>query len=400
MGIEVTPIVCPQCSSTDVDMINETQGVCRACGTQIQLRQSFENQIVLNIGGEQPNNDSSLICREIRPSLKPEDVMRCVHASLADRSVPVDAYDAKFSKPVLMWRYYITRSITADMSYHASVGYDRQEPYVETERKWNERLKRYEENVVTKYRTVTDWSPISGQVTKDTIDTVDVTKNGGYRSLSKELFLEALYGKMERGVQSFSNGSHVDTFAGQEAQIISLDIDANRDELPNSLEGVEHVNQTSLQSKVEDSLPGDHHKDVEIHIQNVRDETVVIQKAPVYMIDIEYHGEKYTQMIMAFGNYATEPFPVSGGEAIEEDLVWQHTQKYSLLTVAALLLSCIVSIFLRVKPILIGFFVLAMAAFVFHEVMAVRNKKMVRQDVIKARLKASDRKKAEWNIHD
>lgn len=48
MAIDVKTISCQQCGSTDVNMISETQGVCKVCGAKFTVQQRIDTQNVYN----------------------------------------------------------------------------------------------------------------------------------------------------------------------------------------------------------------------------------------------------------------------------------------------------------------------------------------------------------------
>ena len=56
---------CPQCSSTDIDLISEDYGICKSCGTKVNFKQqTTPNQIVKNnVYVIQKGNGSSIKTR-------------------------------------------------------------------------------------------------------------------------------------------------------------------------------------------------------------------------------------------------------------------------------------------------------------------------------------------------
>ena len=171
MAIEIKTIACPQCGSTDVQMTSEAKGVCCCCGAQFTVRQGADTQNVYNEvhvyadGNSAEKRDS---CRkmEISPEYSKDQFIRKAWITLAAENAPIEVFNETFRAAVKTDLQILIDSLSADVTYQASVGYDReepytdyetyyeQEPYIAYEKQWNNVTKQTEERQVTKYKRV------------------------------------------------------------------------------------------------------------------------------------------------------------------------------------------------------------------------------------------------------
>ncbi|HBF86056.1 MAG TPA: hypothetical protein DDW54_00090 [Clostridiales bacterium] len=149
---ETKSIRCPQCGSTDVEIISGETAKCKHCGTAIDYGKpkTVYNNTTINVKsvGGIPVSFYKVGVEFDKKQFKKE-----VFTYLTDnKNTPVDVLDSKFSEVSSIERKVIIYKGQANMSYSATVGIDRREEYYEYENG----------KKVTKYRTVTDWHPTSG----------------------------------------------------------------------------------------------------------------------------------------------------------------------------------------------------------------------------------------------
>ena len=395
MAIEIKTIACPQCGSTDVQMTSETKGVCRYCGAQFAVQQKIDTQNKYNevhVHADSKPEEKKESCRtaEISPEFSKDQFIRKVWIALAAENAPIEVFDENFGKVIEKEHHVLVDSISVDVTYQASVGYDREEPYMDYEtyydrepyiayeKQWNSVTKQEEERQVTKYRevqkqrpvtkykTVTDWSAISGS---HSARSTAVVENIEGRYLDKELFRESF-----RGMKKSSLHPTGKDLAG-EIQII----DTARDYVLSK-----HA--STIDSSISSNLPGDHSRDLNWKLSNITEHSTVLYKAPEYEASICFNGKTYVKRAFPFGamriggniieNNAS-PKAVTQKihseldkknrdriDAIEKNVI-KATNGISLLTNALLVASILVSLCIRSTALGIAFFAAAASAFFY-----------------------------------
>ena len=206
-------------------------------------------------------------------------------------------------------------SVSVDVSYEASVGYDRQEPYIDyetyyenepyiayerqynsTDKKWEERpvtkYKKVEkQRQVTRYKTVTDWSPIEGT---HSTKSVAVVENLPKVYLDEYLFVNS-YGELNLDTNTRMPSA-------EEAENMNIT------DIARKAANSEHS--STIFRSVQNSLRGDHNRDLTTSITRTYDWNTILYKTTEYSATICYKGKTYKKHAFPFG-----PMKIGGDEA-------------------------------------------------------------------------------------
>lgn len=398
MAIDVQAIICPQCGAGNIDMTSENQGTCKSCGAQVTVQPRIETQNIY-INTEPPvessatKKDDSCTKTELVSEYTKDQFIRKVWIELAKEDAPLEIFSLDFTPVSENEHEIFVDSLSVDVSYQASVGHDRQEPYIDYEDYWEDipyvvieqkynGITQKTENVevtkykkvkkqrqVTKYKKVTDWRPLSGTHHTKSIAVVE-NKEGQY--FDRYLF-----------VGSF-RGAKDDSFVMASAEL------AKQMQISNAAQSAaraEHRN--SINSSVKNSLPGDHSKDLDWNITKVTDSALSLYKASEYETSILFNGKTYVRRAFPFGSM------MIGGDQIKNEVsldatkrkmreelkaknearknaiepnVIKATNGISLITIAALVTSILVSLFVRSTALILLMFAVAVASFVFNTI--------------------------------
>ena len=395
MAIEIKTIACPQCGSTDVQMTSEAKGVCCCCGAQFTVRQGADTQNVYNEvhvyadGNSAEKRDS---CRkmEISPEYSKDQFIRKAWITLAAENAPIEVFNETFRAAVKTDRQILIDSLSADVKYQASVGYDReepytdyetyyeQEPYIAYEKQWNNVTKQTEERQVTKYKrvqkqrpvtkykTVTDWSATSGSHHTYSVAVIDMKQ----KYLNEELFL---------GSFCDVKGSSLHPVGKELAEKMQI-TDAVR-------KHAAEKHKATINSSVCHALPGDHNRDLSWKVSKITDHSTNIYKTPEYVTSICFNGKTYFKYAFPFG-----PMNIGGNQienndsptavarkklselkkknsdrrdSVEKNVI-KVTNGVSVLTIGLLAVSILVSLCIRSIVLSTVFFAVAAAAFFYN----------------------------------
>ena len=404
MAIDVKGILCPQCGSTSVNMTSETQGICKSCNAKFTVQQRAEiqnvyNEVHVHTDGDSKtedmavNEDIILNKLEISPEFTKKEFLRKVWISLALDDAPIEIFNKNFDEISENEHQVLIYSISVDLTYQASVGYDRQEPYIDYEnyyeeepyiayeKQYNKVTGQYEERPITKYkriqkqrpvtryRTVTDWSTASGNLSSQAVATIENLEG---QNLDEPLFQNSIVNIKDGSVRPVSEElaekMHVTDSAYDDARIEQIQI---------------------IDKHVRASLPGDHNKDLDWKISNITDLSVALFKTFEYEASICFNGKTYSKHAFPFGSMkiggdtiknsaslktlqnrmkkALEEKTRKRQEAINKN-IQKATTGISLLTIALLVLSITISIFIRSTALVTIAFIIGVAFFIFNTV--------------------------------
>lgn len=162
--MEVKAIHCPNCGSNDVVMDSETSARCKNCNSKFSIEKNEPDKTV--VVSNTIVVDDSCKSRVSLLNLAAKDVTdetQFLRRSLIELSingnVPSDIYEADFEPVKTETDCFLVIKANVDVSYNASVGYDRKV----TEQVYDRAAKKYK----TETKTVTDWTPYSGRATYD-----------------------------------------------------------------------------------------------------------------------------------------------------------------------------------------------------------------------------------------
>ena len=286
MGINIKSVTCSQCGSSDVKVMSDELAVCNSCGSTIVIKPDVIN-IVGDIAGKGNDEiikfvlvpDSSI---ESTKALSKE-FMRAVFIKIAGEDVPLDLISSVNFKDFKCEPYeLLSKSMDFELSYSASVGYNRQEPYLDTEY-YTERVNG--QNVqrtrqVTKYRTVVDWRPISGTYRSSQFHS---TSNDPAKPFATE-YENAVLAEMKKR-------------KNDDIGFITEDITIS----PESDAFLTELNRDIAQMKCKYSLPGEHMRDFTCSIISEKVSQEVVVQTIRLSCTAEYAGEEYDFSALAIG---------------------------------------------------------------------------------------------------
>lgn len=157
-------IVCTQCGATDIILIDESFAKCKVCGAHlnIQKEDKSESTIIIKHEGNKENKNEPLVSFfTVKENCEMKDFTRTAYVDLFTSELSDDICEAKFFPAKMEINHYILVTAEYEISYNASLGYDRVEKYLGKE-KQRQSDGTYIEKLVEKERTVTDWRPTSG----------------------------------------------------------------------------------------------------------------------------------------------------------------------------------------------------------------------------------------------
>ena len=174
---DVEAIVCTQCGSGNVELISEELGKCKNCGTQVIIKTPQQTNVIntsVNIQMMERFGKAPLRFCELRKEFDATAFFVKALTEMAyDKDVPDDIFiNSKFAPVKTEYRQYALAKGTAQMSYSATIGYDRKVEYKE----YNSSNNSY----VTKTKIVTDWKPFSGSHTGEYVAVVPNDNNQDY----------------------------------------------------------------------------------------------------------------------------------------------------------------------------------------------------------------------------
>lgn len=389
MAIDIKAITCPQCGSSDVEMKSETFGTCKTCGAQFTVQRSD--------GGSHPDGPSAQEekneCRkgQITPEYTKEQFLRKVWLTLAEEDVPLEVYSENFGEVKEIPHQVLFHKIRVDVACQASIGYDRQEqytdyetyyedvPYTAYEKQYNVDIHDFEEKPVTKYRkvakqravtkykTVTDWSAWNG------------------RHSTKSLAIkENLKGC------SFDEALFADSFCGMKDSSLGPVDEATAAKMEISKEALDRANSEhsdNITRSVAGALPGDHYRDLDWQVQRGSEESS-LYNAVEYAAVIHYNGKDYTKYAFPFGPMQIGGDKIENPLSLDEAVAGMENKLYDFkkernsaiessvaktsaplayATIALLVVSILVSLFIRSTFLVVIMLIAAVAAFVLCE---------------------------------
>ncbi|MBR2376939.1 MAG: zinc ribbon domain-containing protein [Clostridia bacterium] len=339
----VDAIICTQCGSTAVELISEDLGKCKNCGTQVVINKQKEtNYVTNNVTIEMSGNagEESIGFFELPKEIDETTFYANSLTEIAlDKNSPEDVFViGKFEAVKTEYRQYLLGKGTAEMTYTATVGYDKIEKYQTTENKYLSMGDVYTCNGVTKRadyngsfrvdtikeRKVTDWQPFSGSHT------------GEY-------------------FKAVANDNNTDIFDPDDYKDYCLasskEYDASISKLPaplaptsSSIDRIEDGIKTLAELDCKSKLPGDKNKDFNC------DGVVTLSRieshvAPQYILKYKYLNKDYTlkahsaKKSMIRGDI---PSAKSETETEIEDNVYVKT--FNIITLFTLLFSILSSL--------------------------------------------------------
>lgn len=317
-----------------------------------------------------------------------EDFIRANWIKLANEDAPLELFDENFGEVVENEHQIVLDKLTATISYSASVGYDRQEPYIDYETYYEDEPylttetyydTNYKENrtrqvtkykrvarqrQVTRYKTVTDWSAINGTHADKSFVMVE---NAPGQTFYENLFEVSIRTVDERSYCGLTEEEHARYQISKETYDEAMS--EHKDNLYNSLLY---------------ALPGDHNRNVDA-TYSIDSQISSMCVTNDYTAEIIFGGKRYKRYAYPFGCMSiggdSITNPTSLKDAISKlehglkqrtterkeavnDYVWERTKVLSIGSIAMLGVSILTSAFIRILPLVIIAFALSVAGFI------------------------------------
>ena len=351
MPIEIKGLVCPQCGGTDVEMLNEGRGLCRMCGAQFAVHKYVPAP---DAGQEDPEVNTYRII----PEHSKADFLRKVWIGLNEADAPKELFACDFGEIADVEYNAVMQTADVEGSYTVSIGYDRQEPYLDTETYWEREGDRNvkKERTVTKYRTVTDWQAQSGTTGMRSVDCVDNDLAGTFDgSLFKKSFVDC----SDNSVRQVSASETVEV-------------------TPEAYDMLRKFHSYNLEFHLLLQLPGDHNKDLSLRLTKQDTIATTVYRAAEYRTAVCFEGKEYVRHAFPFGDMEIGGDELENRDSLEANLrriknreepeIWKRMKLFSLLSIGLLTLSILINCFVHVTALVVICFVLAAGLFVFHRI--------------------------------
>lgn len=338
-------------------------------------------------------DETKVIKAEILPEFSKDRFIRASWIKLAEEDAPIEVFNENFGSVSECEHQVLVDIVSVDVTYQASVGYDREEPYIAYEDYWEDepyittesyydsntkstktrQVTKYKQvkkqRQVTKYKTVTDWSPLSGN---HSASSVAIVENISGQTLDQDLF--------DKSFRYMDKDSTV-PLCGEAAEGLEVS-DAAHDSTITT-------HSIHIANSVKNSLPGDHYRDLDWKISEITYSSTALYKTFEYEASICYDGKTYVKHAFPFGlldvsgDKIKNPISLDAvtskmrnemnrqntecKNAIEKN-VSKATKDISLLTIGLLAMSIFVSLLIRSTILVVLMFAVAIAAFVFNTV--------------------------------
>ena len=308
------------------------------------------------------------IVQTVRPEITKEEFLRQLLIKLGThKETPMDVVDAEFQEVQVSQREVILCTTYVEGDCNASIGYDRQEPYIAYENYQEKIGDKYvtKQRPVTKYKTVTDWHPFHTRFSgKATCVTCNNPADKG--------------GNVELAMKTFNTGSAV----------VEGTAEVNKQSLAHVMSLCEiHVRAQEV------SFPGDHHKDERYNTSRSL-EHLSCCILPYYEVTYTYNGKSYKAGAYACGELSISaeypPSDLNITELVEEKTQTQKAAEksawfiYGIAMVAAALL-CLIR-FTWVWPVAVALLILAMRSTKAYEQAYQDCSDTLSKDVMKAKV--------------
>lgn len=268
-------LICSTCGSNDIQIKNDGYCICNHCGTKILLDNKpiniTNNEINLLVKGV----DRNLPFYEIQAEVTPDDFFRKTLIDLAaKRFTPNNIFDSDFNPVKTVYRKYAKVDVDVDISYTASIGYDRKETYKDKEQVYNNSKGKYEYKTVQKTRTVTTWEPI------------DSTKSFSY---SEGVCLDCYDFDVNEEVKALGH-AFPKWVTTQTKRSYAEGKDIPSPQMPSQIQ-IDNIADSCIDdavTKCSKSLPGDHYKDFSYSARSSKDVKAYI--VPQYVFKYKYEN--------------------------------------------------------------------------------------------------------------
>ena len=328
---------------------------------------------------------------KILPQFNEQTFLRKAWIKLAQDDAPIEIFERGNVEASLEEKRIFFNSVAYEGSWTGEIGNDRQEsytdyenyteeiPYTDYELKWDRDLKKnvrvpvtkyrkeQRQRAVTKTRTVTDWHSSSGSYSGSNSDFVCIDG-----ALDRPLFTE------EYDASYIKYLSEAEVTAEPDMAITK-----------NMHGAIKQTHANAIDRDVDRALPGDHQRSVNYTVDSYRSTQSFLIKTPVYSATISYLGKEYAAHAFPFGKMKLNGDTVENDhglrakraslkrlrddaianqEAEVEARKWKTIMPVAYTSVALLALSILISLFIRVLPLVIIGFGLAIAGLFYSKI--------------------------------
>ena len=358
----VSAIRCPQCGSTDVKMTTEKTGECLHCGAMITI-DDRPKKVVNDVKVFLSNaGDVGVSFYKVKADKSEKTFIKDVYHSLAEHEdTPIDIFDYKFYPTTTEEKTVVAYRGNVHLTYSVMIGIDREVMYVEDGKR--------------KYKTVTDWHPMSGTHEGNYI----VGIRDGDVTYSETLSDENRYaGYFEHAVET---AKKIEEFDGEGVVLTQKNAEAGKEAL---------IEKAALACRY--GLSGNHVSDFKYSA------TVDLKEIRGYVIpeySVAYKEDEESEKTYVASAFAAGDDFVYGECPDDTRNINAYTTisnlKFTIPSIAFLLASIIVSLVVNNATVMYVVGILAIAFFVFSVLIANR----IRKNVIKKNIEIKKTKMEE-----
>ena len=257
--------------------------------------------------------------KKIVPEYDKNEFLRKALIEFANDDIPLDVFEQDFSNITTIEHLILDDSVVFTADWQANIGNNREESYQDVEN-YTERIpyteyryvyvkgvKEYHpetkyrneqrQRMVTKSRTVTDWSFSHGTRSDVSYYIGEVIPNIPFNNL--------------RFLEDFSETSQDNIIPMKKDEIQGMEI---TDAL---LATTMPYHRSNISDSIERNLPGDEAKDVDFNLSVFERTSTYLIKAEEYEISVNYKGTTYKKRAFPFGNMRFEGDKISNPESAE-----------------------------------------------------------------------------------
>ena len=356
MAVKLKKLMCTQCGGNDITKIDVNQYKCASCGSLFVIEKSnkITKEVRVHIEDNKLIKNTGEPCKafEISNNVSEEEFIRQAWISLVKEDAPFSAFETDFFDFIEKEHRIIENNLTARVSYSASVGYKREESYIDYED--------YQEKVgdnwvtkkrpVTKYRVVTDWSPFS---TQGCFETTAIAEIDPGTEMDSDEFKKCC---------DSSTTSKLLPVSDERYNMIYDIKDGTRDLLA-------YHHDHNLLYEILDALPGDCSNDEKYLIDEIYSETNKLYFASEYQAKIKVNDKIYIKKMFPFGEASVFGDEIENNESEQQmletklskipQLVWNESKNIFIISLVLLALSILVSLIFSYTPMVTIMFIIA-----------------------------------------
>ena len=175
---------CPNCGSYEINFISDDLAECKSCGSKFAINAKGERNVFVTNNFNLSSPSPDCVNYTVKNTTDAAGFTRNALIELAcDADVPADIFQSEFQPATCEYDQFLAVNDNVEVSYSASIGYDREV----TRSVYNRSTGKYDE----RKETVTEWEPITG-IFKNEQTGIAVLKTSGSRRVQTERFVSLL----------------------------------------------------------------------------------------------------------------------------------------------------------------------------------------------------------------